>query len=140
MRRVLVVGAALFGSLVYGQDVVRIPFSDAARQRTVKLSMLSGSIHVKGYNGNEVLIETKNARVRNDRQVDGLRRIDMNPGYTAEEQDNVVSIKASTNAPGSIDLQVPAKSSLQVSSVSGVEIPVAGVAGELDVKNTNGSV
>src|SRR5689334_12525908 len=133
MRRVLIVSAALFGSLVYGQDVVRVPFSDSARQRLVKLSMVSGSIHVKGYTGNEVLIETKNARVRHDRDVDGLRRIDMNPSYTAEEQDNVVTIKASPNAPGSIDIQVPTKTSLQLSTVNGGEVTVEGVEGELDV-------
>lgn len=133
------VSAALFGSLVYGQDVVRVPFSDPARQRVVKLTMISGSIHVKGYNGNEVVIETKGAANRRH-EMDGLRRIDMTPGYTAEEQDNVVTIKPSMNAPGSIDIQVPARTSLQLSTVNGGEVSVDGVEGELDVKNTNGSV
>ena len=146
MRRTMLLSAALFGSLLYGQETVRIPFSDAARQRLVKLNMISGSIHVRGYEGKDVVIDTKGGSRRErerdrDRQVDGLRRIDMNPGYTAEEQDNVVTIRTSaTNTPGSIDLQVPAKTSLQLSTVNGGEITVEGVEGELDVKNTNGSV
>src|SRR4051794_1969192 len=96
MRRMMVLSAALFGSLLYGQETVRIPFSDGARQRLVKLSMISGSIHVRGYEGKDVVIDTKAGRGRDrdrDRQVDALRRIDMNPGFTAEEQDNVVNIR-----------------------------------------------
>jgi DUF4097 and DUF4098 domain-containing protein YvlB len=141
MRRMLVVSVALFGSLLYGQDSVRIPFSGTGRQRLVKLSTVSGSIHVRGYDGKEVIIDTKGGGRRPDRQVDGLRRIDMSPGFTAEEQDNVVTIKADPpHAPSSIDLQVPTDTSLQLSTVNGGEITVEGVEGELDVKNTNGSV
>src|SRR5690349_6928102 len=123
MRRMMVLSAALFGSLLYGQDTVRIPFSDAARQRLVKLNMVNGSIHVRGYEGKDVVIETRGGRRERDRdrdrQVAGLRRIDMNPGYSAEEQDNVVTIRTNAaNTPASLDLQVPAKTSLQLSTVN----------------------
>src|SRR5437660_429145 len=133
MKRIAILSAAMMSALLYGQETVRVPFSDATRARLVKVSMIDGSIHVRGYDGKDVAIETRHGgRVRRDKQVEGMHRIEMNPSYIAEEQDNVITIKGSpVNAPGSLDIEVPFKTSLQLSTINGGEITVDNVEGEL---------
>src|SRR5260370_23611791 len=65
-------------NLACAQDVVRVPFSDASRPKTVRVHMLNGSISVTGYSGNEVVIETKGQGARDgSRRSDGMRRIEI---------------------------------------------------------------
>jgi len=128
-------------------DRVTVPFSDPARPKTVKVSLLQGGITVKGYNGAEVIVE---ARVRPGRSHElrrrepepatkGLRRLDSAvTGLTVEEQDNTVSVSA--HGAADLDIQVPANTSLKLKSINDGAIQVEGVSGEIDANALNGVV
>src|SRR5687768_10572957 len=81
-------------------DRLTVPFSDPARPKTVRISLLHGSITVKGYEGRDVIVEGSPGR--NDRRGDapaGLRRIPMSSsGLEAEEENNIIRINASSHS------------------------------------------
>src|SRR5260370_42284019 len=85
-------------NLACAQDVVRVPFSDASRPKTVRVHMLNGSISVTGYSGNEVVIETKGQGARDgSRRSDGMRRIEIGGGgLSAQRNGKMVTIKPSS--------------------------------------------
>lgn len=121
---------------------VKVPFSDPSRPKTVKVSLINGGISVKGYNGNEVVIEASGEGRHRDRggAPAGMHRIDVNPGLQAEESENVVTITTGMGSSSHLDIQVPVNTSLKLSTVNGGNIVVEGVSGEIDVNNTNGAV
>jgi DUF4097 and DUF4098 domain-containing protein YvlB len=70
-----------------------------------------------------------------------MHRIDMNGGFDAEEDHNVVTIGTGGNMMGSsVTITVPTNTSLELKSINGGKIEVSGVNGDLDVENVNGSI
>ena len=139
----MILGAAF---AAWGQDAgrIKIPFSDPSRPKTLKVSLVQGSIVVKGYAGNEVLVD---ASGDNDRRRDrgdappGMRRIDaFGGGFQAEESENTVSITANPSRQSDLTIQVPVNTSLKLSTVNGGFVEVDGVNGDMDVNNTNGRI
>ncbi|HLG97316.1 MAG TPA: DUF4097 family beta strand repeat-containing protein [Bryobacteraceae bacterium] len=127
-------------------DRVTVPFSDPSRPKTLKASLVSGSIRVKGYNGDQAIVEAHaQAGSRRGRrlpdQVDGLHRIDTNAtGLTVEEADNVITVGTRLPADNvSLDIQVPFNTSLKLHAVNGREISVDQIAGDVEIDITNGS-
>lgn len=131
-------------------DRVTVSFSDPSRPGLVKVHLVEGSITVQAYNGKEVIVETK-SRVRStgrrasnsngDSNAQGLRRIDnLSSGVVVEEENNVMSISAGLGRSGNVDIQVPAKTNLNVSTVNGGAVTIEGVDGEIEASNTNGRV
>jgi hypothetical protein len=129
-------------------DRVTVPFSDPARPKTLKASLINGSITVKGYDGKDAIVEAsaepgrrQRRRERPDRS-DGLRRIDTGAtGLVVEESDNVVSV--GTRSPSedvSLTVQVPFETALKLHSVNGREISVDHITGEIEIDSTNGDV
>jgi hypothetical protein len=97
--------ALLSAAALYGQDgtldKVTVPLSDPSRPAQVNVSLVDGSIHVTGYEGKTVVVETRGAPLRN-------RRLAMSPGMKVEEQNNTVRVK--TGFPGGavrVNIQVP---------------------------------
>ena len=119
---------------------VTVPFSDPSRPKTVKVSLINGSITVNGYNGNQVVIEAQGEARRHREAPEGMHRIDTGIGLQAEESDNVVTIGAGPNHNGSLTLQVPVNTSLKLTSVNGGKIAVDGISGDIEVNATNGAV
>ena len=151
-----VVSMTLFAGLVlaiaaaYGQDVgvdrFVVAFSDPSRPGLLKVNLINSGISVKSHAGQDVIIESKSNNNRNRRRPlttpDGLRRIDTdNLGLAIEEENNVMSITArNPNNSGDIEVQVPAKTNLNLKTVNGGDIVVEGVEGEIEIANTNGNV
>lgn len=122
-------------------DQTRVPFSDPSRPRTVKVDVLNGAIAVSGYDGKEVLIDSRSIHARHeDRRTQGLHRIETNPGMTVEEQDNVVTIKSNGPDSGRVSIQVPVATSLQLKTLNGGSITVDRIDGEIDADDLNGSI
>jgi hypothetical protein len=88
----------------------------------VKVTVLNGSIAVKGYDGQEVLIEA------NQR------------GVQISESENEVRVQPSPTSPVDLRLSVPAKTSLQLKCTNGGNIQVEGVEGEIEANGINASV
>lgn len=122
-------------------DRVTVPFSDASRPKSLKVSLVNGSISVKGYDGKDAIVEaTGGSRGRRDRErSDGLRRIDLNAtGLTVEESDNVITV--GTRSPGenlSLNIQVPVNTSLKLHAVNGRQIAVDQITGDVEIDCTN---
>ncbi len=125
-------------------DRVTVPFSDASRPKSLKASLVNGSISVKGYDGKDAIVEARGGsgriRRRDRERSDGLRRIDTNAtGLTVEESDNVITV--GTHSPGeslSLNIQVPFNTSLKLHTVNGKEIAVDQITGDVEIDCTNG--
>lgn len=84
---------------------------------------------------------------REDREAREERRAGMKKltsgsgGLEAEEHDNVVEIgSASLMRPADLRIEVPPASSVEASTMTGGEISVTGLSGELVLHNTNGNI
>jgi DUF4097 and DUF4098 domain-containing protein YvlB len=132
-----------------GQDTgdrINVPFSDASKPRMLDVETINGSITVRGYSGNEVIVE---ASGRGPRRVgrpsnvpDGMHQIGPGrSGLDITEENNLIKIRTGFMG-GSSDLviQVPAQTSLKLRTLSGGHLTVEGVSGEVDAQNMNGSV
>jgi DUF4097 and DUF4098 domain-containing protein YvlB len=124
-------------------DRVNVPFSDPARPKTLKASVLNGSINVKGYDGKEAIVEARpkgEGRRRRADRSDGMRQISMGgTGLVVEESDNVITVGTrSINEDIELDIQVPFNTSVRLHAVNGGNITVDHIVGDVEIDNTNG--
>lgn len=123
-------------------DRVNVPFSDPARPKMLKASLLNGGITVKGYDGKEVIVEARQegGRRRRPERSDGMRRIDVGgSGLVVEESDNVVTVGSrALNDNIELAIQVPYNTSLKLNVVNGGDILVDHIVGDVEIENTNG--
>jgi hypothetical protein len=136
---------AAHGAGAWSQPI-SVPLTDPGRPATLKVSTLNGAITVSGYGGREVLIEATGSAeepaVEPRRGALGMRRIpNRGQGLSVDEDDNVVRVEARNPAlGGDLQIQVPFRTSLHLSSVNGGEIRVSGVEGEIELSHVNGGI
>lgn len=128
-----------------------VPLSDAAKPAALEVSLVMGSIKVTGGATREVVIDARSRAEdedgkRKDKDLpgerSGMRRIPNTAiGLEAEEEQNKVSISAESWARAvDLEIQVPAGSSVALSTVNDGDIEVVGIDGEVEVSNTNGEI
>ncbi len=125
-------------------DRVTVPFSDPSRPKTLKVSLIHGSISVKGYEGRDAIFEGRpssaSRRAERPERSDGLRRIDPGgTGLTVEESDNVIT--AGSRSPGeslNLSIQVPIDTSVKLHTLNGGAITVDHITGDVEIDITNG--
>jgi hypothetical protein len=147
---------------------VTVTWSDPSRPGQLKVDLFNGSITVKTHNRPDVIIEAKpaadgnptargnigNRGARDNRgargdggpteaATAGLKRIGgtTTAGVTIEESNNVMSISSSpfpAQCCTSYEILVPAKTNLNLTSLTGGPITVEGVEGEIEATNMNG--
>jgi len=123
-----------------------VPLSDPSRPAVLEISLFSGDITVKAYDGNEVIIVTDaplhQADEEEEPRTDGLRRIQSSSvGLTAEEGNNTVSLRMDFSPQGvDLEVTVPRRTSVHASLVNGGDITIIGVTGEHELSNVNGDV
>lgn len=125
-----------------------VPLTDPTKPAAIEVSLISGSIRVAGGATKEVVIDARSedegkvSRERDRGERQGMRRIPNTAlGLEAEEEDNRVSISADSWSRGvELRIEVPAGSSLELSTVNGGDIEVEGVTGEPELSNTNGEI
>jgi DUF4097 and DUF4098 domain-containing protein YvlB len=149
MKRILL-SLALAGLAVAqeGTDKLKVAFRDPSRPGTLKIHLVQGGITVKGYNGQEVLIETTPRRRGEDDDdrpkgdAAGLRRIYApSSNITVEEENNVMRIDVQPHGRSTdVTVQVPMKTSLNLHATNGGNIVVENVQGDIETNNTNGNV
>ena len=125
-------------------DQVTVPLSDPSRPGLIEVSLVHGSITVRGSNRKDVLViarpEADRPR-RPDADAAGLRRIPETAGFRLSEMSNHVRVSsASPNRAITFELEVPSRTNLELKTVNGGEILVEGIDGELQVSNTNGGI
>ena len=140
---VLLAGLATAGlSLAAAQDRVTIPLTDTSQPVSLKASVMNGGITVKGHAGKEVVVEARPRTPDAGGEEGGRRRIPINStGLAVEEANNEVEIDVdSMHRTIDLEITVPYRTSLSLSSINNGDIKVTGVNGEFDVNNINGDV
>ncbi|MGE0640841.1 MAG: DUF4097 domain-containing protein [Thermoanaerobaculia bacterium] len=149
-RRWMLAAAAtfLFAAIPVAAERLTIPLTDPAKPAQLEVSLVQGSIRVVGTANREVTIEATSEEAeshfgreqRGDHK--GMQRIPNTAlGLEAEEKDNHVAVSAESWAREvNLKIEVPAGSSLELSTVNGGDIVVENVTGELDLHNTNGEI
>jgi hypothetical protein len=126
-------------------DRITVPLSDPARPGLIEISLVRGSITVRGGNRKDVLViahpEEDRPRRGNDAGAAGLRRIPQTAGFRISEESNRVRVSSDNpNHAITFEIEAPSRTSLKLSPVNDGEILVEGIDGELDVSNTNGGI
>ncbi len=131
-----------------GAQRITMPFSDPAKPGTVEVSLVNGSLTIKGSNRKDVQIEgratsgrpTRGRRVQDEPPPPGLRRLTQNSAFSVEEDRNTISIDAnSALRVMDFTIEVPLLTNLELETVMG-SVTVEGVEGELEVEAVNGAV
>jgi hypothetical protein len=126
-------------------DRVAVPLSDPSQPALIEVSLVHGSITVRGASRKDVLVtarpEADRPRRRVDADASGMRRIPQVAGYRITEERNRVKVSSdSPNRSVSFEIEVPSRANLKLTTVNGGEILVENVDGDLDVSNTNGGI
>lgn len=126
-------------------DRVTVPLSDPSRPALIDVSLVQGSITVRGSNRKDVGVVAMpgadRPRRRYDANADGLRRLPQTAGFRISEEGN--RVKIGSDDPGrsiNFEIEVPLRSNLKLSAVNDGEILIENVDGELEVTNVNGGI
>jgi hypothetical protein len=130
---------------------VTVPFSDPSRPGTVKADLFHGGIRVRPADGREVIVRTDDPIVttRDGRETPvpqrpetaGLRRLTQRSGLWIEEENNMMRVSTRRLMDGKdVELQVPARTNLILSTVNGDAIVVEGIEGAIEVTSVNGEI
>jgi len=148
--KALVLFPLLFVTFAFSQDQpvdrVSLTFSDPSRPGFIKVGLTNGSITVKGYDGDEIVVEartrTRKYSRRSKGNSEGLKRLAItSTGLSVEEERNRMTISASSHQRTvDIDIKVPKKTSLKLSAVNSGHIEVEDIEGEIELNNVNGSI
>ena len=125
-----------------GGDRITVTLSDPARPAKLKAHVLNGGITVKGYEGKDSMVEARVRAPQSSRAEGGMKRVPITTtGLSVEEENNQVQVSAdSMQRPIDLEISVPRRTSLHLSSVNDGNIHVSDVEGEFDINNVNGEV
>ncbi|MCH8020180.1 FAD-dependent monooxygenase, partial [candidate division KSB1 bacterium] len=102
--KALVLFPLLFVTFAFSQDQpvdrVSLTFSDPSRPGFIKVGLTNGSITVKGYDGDEIIVEARTRTRRyskgSKRNSEGLKRVAItSTGLSVEEERNRMTVSAS---------------------------------------------
>jgi hypothetical protein len=127
-------------------DRMTVPFSDPDRPGTLKVNLLDGTVTIKGSNRRDVLFvaSSQQAReaLRRRQQAEpppGMRRLTQPGGFGVEERDNEMSMSSAFNREINLEIEVPVRTKLRVSTVDG-GITVDGVDSEMEINAVDGAI
>jgi hypothetical protein len=145
MSLLLVSAAAQAAAQPSNADRVTVPLSDPSRPAVIHVSLVTGSITVRGSNRKDVLVvanpDVDRPSRRYDPDASGLRRIPQTAGFRISEVGNRVKIGSENpNRSISFEVQAPARTNLKLSTVNGGDIVVENIEGDIEVSNTNGGI
>ena len=126
-------------------DQVTVPLTDPARPALIDVSLVQGSITVRGTNRKDVLVtarpEADRPRRRADPDATGMRRIPQTAGFRISETANRIKMASDTpNRALTFEIEAPARTNLKLSTVNGGEIVIENIDGDIDVSNVNGGI
>ncbi|HWV32710.1 MAG TPA: DUF4097 family beta strand repeat-containing protein [Dyadobacter sp.] len=128
------------------KEQLTVPLSDPAKPGSLKVHLITGSIRVTGYSGNQVVIDAitrQPEKAEKPKEVDGMKRISKNGGLdiSATEENNVVNVSSKLfNTKIELVIKVPAKFALNVGTINDGDILIENVDGEMEITNVNGDI
>jgi hypothetical protein len=144
-----VIAGLMFISPAAGQqpdaDRIAVPLSDPSNPAVIDVSLVHGSITVRGTSRKDVQViahpEADRPSRRSDPDATGMHRIPQTAGFRISEEANRVKIGSDNpNRAITFEIEVPARSNLKLSTVNGGELLVENVEGDITVSNTNGGI
>jgi hypothetical protein len=129
-----------------GTERFTVPFRDPGMPRKLIVSAPMGNIIVRGYEGQEAIIDVGGdaaRRERNRRNVPpGMRRIDNGAaGVDIIEDNNTIRVSGGNwMNKADFEIQVPMQTSVRVKSNFGGEIRIENINGEIEAETMNGEV
>jgi hypothetical protein len=121
-----------------------IPLSSPGKAGILEVNLITGSITVSSYNGNDVAIqmESKDKKNCNPTNKKGLKKIGGGSyGLEAQERNNTVSVSMDNpNAEVNLIIKVPKNFSLHLATINEGDIHVENVNGNHEVSNVNGDI
>ena len=126
-------------------DRVTVPLTDPSKPAVIHVSLVHGSITVRGTNRRDVLVTAHPDADRPGRRFDadasGLRRLPLTAGYRVTEESNRVNVSADNpNRAVNFEIEVPVRANVVLKTVNGGDIVVENIDGDLDVHNINGGI
>ena len=154
MKRLLILSftAILMAPAALPQDTQKasVAFSDASRPRKLVVDTTFGSVTVRGYNGQEVVVESsgrggvRGPGRRESEPPAGMHRIGgNNSGLEITEENNTVRVSSGPspfNQGAEVVIQVPTQTSVSVNARLGNSITIENITGEIEANNMNGQV
>lgn len=128
------------------KEQLTIPLSDPAKPGTLKVHLVTGSIRVTGYNGNQVVIDASTNQDKPEKpkvNAEGMKRISKSGALdiSATEENNVVNVSSNLiNTKMELNIKVPMKFSLHVGTVNDGDILIENVDGVMEITNVNGDI
>ncbi|NER16650.1 DUF4097 family beta strand repeat-containing protein [Spongiivirga citrea] len=120
-----------------------VPLSSPNEPGLLEVGLIKGSITVKGYDGDTVIINSESPEKKvSKKTTNGMTKISGGSvDLRAEERNNKVSIHSNSwkNAIN-LEIQVPKNFSLKLSCINKGKLYVENVNGEMEVSNINGSI
>lgn len=150
-------GLAFVGALC-AQDAPRdsqritMAFRDPSAPRKLNVDVMLGSVTVKGYAGQEAIVEYTGGggfpgpiggrgRSPEPPPPPGMHRIGGSRGLDVTENNNTVSVRGNGFlTSGDITIQVPVDTSVTVKTMTGKSITIDNISGEIEANNMNGEV
>jgi hypothetical protein len=125
-----------------------VAFSDPSRPRKLVVDTMFGSVTVRGYSGQEAIVETTSRtgiRAPGRKETEppaGMHRIGGNSsGVEVTEENNTVRVSGgSPFAQADIVIQVPTQTSVSVGTFTGGSVTIENISGEIEANNMNGPV
>lgn len=129
------------------QDRITIPFRNTTQPRKLVVDSMLGSVTVRGYEGQDVIVEWSGGNSgrrpkKSQEPPPGMHRIGpSNADIEATEENNTVKVKGGIFS-GNADMviQVPTQTAVSVKTMSGREILIENISGEIEANNMNGKV
>jgi hypothetical protein len=122
-------------------DRVTVPFRDASKPRTLAVSTMNGSITIRGYNGNDAIVESAAIarEARHREEYKGMHQISGGGGIDVTEENNVVTVHTGMNS-SNVVIQVPTQTTIRAKTMNGGKLVVENISGEVNAENMNGSI
>ncbi len=126
-----------------------VAFSDPSRPKKLVVETMFGSVTVRGYSGQEVIVEaTGNTGIRAPGRKEaeppaGMHRIGgTNSGVEITEENNTIRVSGghSPFAPGVLVIQVPVQTAVSVNARVGNAVTIENITGEIEANNMNGQL
>lgn len=142
---IVLLTAACTTSLRAQQDKITVPFSNTTAPRKLEITLTRGNITVRAYEGQDVVVDADGSagralRSKQKEPPPGMHRIDSNTAPRVSVQNNVVRIDMGMwPSGGNLDIQVPAQTSVNVTTMSG-RVQIENIAGEIEANSMNGPV
>lgn len=124
--------------------VTNLKFSDPSKPGTLRVSLGHGNIRINGTDATEVSVKSNARAVSKAKTKDGLRVLTAASSFGLGEKDNVIVLDAISEGfkgnGSDFTVTVPRNTRVMVQSAWGGDVTCNDISGDLEIKNTNGSV